>query len=183
MDTIDLLVGKVGRAHGVRGDVVIDVRTDEPDRRFAAGTTFATSRGPLTVASSRWHGQRLLVCFAEVTGRTAAEEFRGVELRISVPADMRPDDPEEFYDHHLVGLRAESPEGQALGEVTDVLHLPAQDVLVVRHDERDVLVPFVVDIVPVVDLDARRVVIVDVPGLLEDSPEIAQETMQGHGGD
>jgi 16S rRNA processing protein RimM len=184
MDTIDLLVGKVGRAHGVRGDVLIDVRTDEPDRRFAAGTSFATTRGPLTVASSRWHGQRLLIRFAEVTGRTAAEELRGVELRISVPADMRPDDPEEFYDHHLVGLRAESSGGAPLGEVTDVLHLPAQDVLVVRHDERDVLVPFVFDIVPLVDVDTGRVVIVDVPGLLEDSPEAAQQALQGgHSGE
>jgi 16S rRNA processing protein RimM len=179
MDTIDLLVGKVGRAHGVRGDVIVEVRTDEPDRRFAAGTTFATSRGVLTVASSRWHGQRLLVGFAEVTGRTAAEELRGVELRITVPADMRPDDPEEFYDHHLVGMRAESSEGEALGEVSDVLHLPAQDVLVVRHNERDVLVPFVMDIVPVVDVDAGRVVIVDVPGLLEDAPEMAEPALPG----
>jgi 16S rRNA processing protein RimM len=169
VDTLELLVGRVGRAHGVRGDVVIDVRTDEPERRFAPGTAFATSRGPLTVASSRWHGQRLLVAFTEVTSRTAAEELRGAELRITVAADLRPDDPEEFYDHHLVGLKAENEAGQSLGEVSDVLHLPAQDVLVVRRDSRDVLVPFVTDIVSVVDLDAGRVVIVEQPGLLDDA--------------
>ena len=155
----------------MRGDVVIDVRTDEPERRFAPGTAFSTSRGPLTVATSRWHGQRLLVAFTEVTDRTAAEELRGVELRIRVAADQRPDDPEEFYDHHLVGLRAENEAGQPLGEVSDVLHLPAQDVLVVRRDSRDVLVPFVTDIVSEVDLDAGRVVIVEQPGLLDDATE------------
>jgi 16S rRNA processing protein RimM len=169
VDTVELLVGRVGRAHGVRGDVVIDVRTDEPDRRFAVGTTFATSRGALTVSSSRWHGQRLLVTFESVSGRTAAEELRGTELRITVPADARPDDPEEFYDHHLVGLRADSASGEPLGEVTEVLHLPAQDVLVVRHDGRDVLVPFVRDIVPDVELDAGRLVVADLPGLLDDA--------------
>lgn len=153
----------------MRGDVIIDVRTDEPERRFAPGTVFSTGRGSLTVAMSRWHGQRLLVAFEEVTARTAAEELRGVELRITVAADLRPDDPEEFYDHHLVGLRAENEAGQPLGEVSDVLHLPAQDVLVVRRDGRDVLVPFVTDIVSVVDLDAGRVVIVEQPGLLDDA--------------
>jgi 16S rRNA processing protein RimM len=176
VETVELLVGRVGRAHGIRGDVVVDVRTDEPDRRFAPGTAFSTSRGELTVASSRWHGQRLLVAFAEVTGRTAAEELRGAELRITVAADLRPEDPEEFYDHHLVGLRAESEAGEPLGQVSDVLHLPAQDVLVVRHDDRDVLVPFVADIVPSVDLDAGRVVIVEQPGLLDESPDDAEQT-------
>jgi 16S rRNA processing protein RimM len=169
VDTVELLVGKVGRAHGVRGDVVVDVRTDEPDQRFAVGTTFATGRGPLTVSSSRWHGQRLLVTFESVRGRTAAEELRGTELRIAVPADARPDDPEEFYDHHLVGLRADSASGEPLGEVTEVLHLPAQDVLVVRHEGRDVLVPFVRDIVPDVELDAGRLVVADLPGLLDEA--------------
>jgi 16S rRNA processing protein RimM len=171
VDTLDLLVGRVGRAHGVRGDLVIDVRTDEPDRRFAPGTSFVTSRGRLTVASSRWHGRRLLVSFEEVTGRAAAEELRGLELRITVPADLRPDDPEEFYDHNLVGLRAESETGSPLGDVTDVLHLPAQDVLVVRHRGHDVLVPFVSDIVPVVDVDAGQLVIVDSYSLLDGPTE------------
>ena len=101
-ETIELLVGKVGRAHGIRGDLFIDVRTDEPDRRFAPGTIFPTRRGPLTVASLRWHSSRLLVRFAEVPDRSVAEGLRGTELRVEVDADERPDDPEEFYDHQLV---------------------------------------------------------------------------------
>jgi 16S rRNA processing protein RimM len=161
------MVGRIGRAHGVRGDLAIDVRTDEPDRRFAPETTFATPRGPLTVADVRWHGKRLLVRFAEVTDRSAAERLTGVELRIDVPPDERPDDPEEFYDHQLIGLRARIEGGGQLGLVTDVLHLPAQDVLVVHVDGREALVPFVSDLVPVVDLQAGEVVVRPQPGLLD----------------
>jgi 16S rRNA processing protein RimM len=166
--TVDVLVGRVGRAHGVRGDVTIDVRTDEPERRFAVGTRFGTRRGPLTVGGSRWHGKRLLVTFEEVLDRSAAEAVRGTELWVAVPADERPSDPEEFYDHQLLGLRVETTTGLLVGEVSEVLHLPAQDVLVVPYQGRDVLVPFVGDLVPVVDVDARRLVVAETPGLLDD---------------
>jgi 16S rRNA processing protein RimM len=168
-DTIDVLVGMVGRAHGIQGEVSVSVRTDEPDRRFATGSVLQTRRGPLTVRSTRWHQARLLVRFDEVPDRTAAEELRGLELRVDVAIGDRPDDPEEFYDHHLVGLRAESPSGDLFGEVVDVLHLPMQDVLVVRRDGRDRLVPFVSEIVPEVDVDRGRVVVDAIPGLLDDT--------------
>lgn len=168
MDSIELLVGRVGRAHGIRGDVVVEVRTDEPDRRFAPGTAFETARGRLTVQRSHWHGQRLLLTFAEARDRLAAEALRGVELRITVDSDQRPDDPEEFYDHHLIGLRAQGVSGQVFGEVADVLHLPAQDVLVLRRDGREVLVPFVAELVPEVNVSAGTLVVVERPGLLDD---------------
>ncbi|MBA2560992.1 MAG: ribosome maturation factor RimM [Propionibacteriales bacterium] len=168
VQTVEVLVGKIGRAHGIRGDLIIDVRTDEPDRRLAPATTFDTARGPLTIVTTRWHGRRLLVTFAEVTDRASAEALRGVELRTCVLADERPEDPDEFYDHQLIGLRAHRQTGEPLGEVADVMHLPAQDVLVVRHRGRDVLVPFVVDLVPLVDVPAGRLVVVDQPGLLDD---------------
>jgi 16S rRNA processing protein RimM len=93
-DKVELLVGRVGRAHGIRGDLTIDVRTDEPDRRFSPGTVFSTRRGPLTVDSMKWHSSRLLVRFAEVTDRNAAESLRGTELRVEVDPDERPEDPE-----------------------------------------------------------------------------------------
>ncbi len=168
--TVEVLVGRVGRAHGVRGDVFVDVRTDEPERRFAADTAFDTSRGPLTVAVSRWHGRHLLVTFTELDDRSAAEAMRGVELRIEVPIDESPEDPEEFYDHQLLGLLAETQRGEPIGEVTEVLHLPAQDLLLVRHQDRDILVPFVAELVPVVEMAARRLVIADRPGLLDEHP-------------
>ncbi len=171
MESIEIVVGKVGRAHGLRGDVTIDVRTDEPERRFAPQTAFATPRGELTVQSTRWHGQRLLARFAEVVDRTAAEALRGVELRVEMPVDERPVDPEEFYDHQLVGLAVQTDAGDGVGEVAEVLHLPAQDVLVVRREGRDQsLIPFVKEIVPTVDLAANRLVVTDQPGLLDARP-------------
>ncbi len=168
---MDLLVGRVGRAHGVRGDLTIDVRTDDPDRRFSAGTVFSTARGTLTIASARWHSGRLLVRFDEVADRGGAEALRGTELRAEVDPTERPDDPEEFYDHQLVGLRVETEDGGtpvAVGELVEVLHLPAQDLLVVRRAAGgpDALVPFVSEFVPTVDLTAGRLVITDQVGLL-----------------
>jgi 16S rRNA processing protein RimM len=168
-ETIELLVGKVGRAHGIRGDLFIDVRTDEPDRRFAPGTVFPTRRGPLTVASLRWHSSRLLVRFAEVPDRNVAETLRGTELRVEVAADERPDDPEEFYDHQLVGLAVRDEGGGVVGQVSEVLHLPSQDMLVVRRTGgAEAMVPFVGEFVPSIDLDAGYVVVTDSAGLLAD---------------
>ncbi len=177
---MELLVGKVGRAHGVRGDVTIDVRTDEPDRRFATGTVFSTARGTLTVASMRWHSGRLLLRFDGVADRSAAEALRGTELRAEIDPTERPDDPEEFYDHQLVGLWVETEDDGApvaVGELVEVLHLPAQDLLVVRRTDGgpDALVPFVSEFVPTVDLTTGRLVITDRIGLLttEDDSEDA----------
>ena len=125
--TVEITVGKIGRAHGLRGDVFVELRTDEPERRFAPGTRFETPRGPLVVESTRHHGARFVATFAEATDRDGAERLRGLELRSDVPADERPDDPDEFYDHQLRGLTAHTPDGSVVGQVTDVLHLPAQD--------------------------------------------------------
>lgn len=165
---VELLVGKIGRAHGIRGDVAIDVRTDEPERRFESGASFATRRGTLTLVSTHWHGQRLLARFRDVDDRTSAEQLRGIELRVTVAAAERPEDPEEFYDHQLIGLEVVDLQSTALGRVEEVLHLPAQDVLALRlTDEREVLVPFVNELVPHVDLAGGRVVIAPPPGLLD----------------
>jgi 16S rRNA processing protein RimM len=166
------MVGRVGRAHGLRGDVVLDVRTDEPERRFAPGTRFTTRRGVLVVESTRWHGARLLARFAEATDRDSAEQLRGVELRVDVPADERPADPDEFYDHQLRGLSAYLAGGtDPIGEVADVLHLPGQDMLVLDVHGAEVLVPFAAEIVTSVDIDSRRVEIADRPGLLSELPD------------
>jgi 16S rRNA processing protein RimM len=160
-------VGRVARAHGVRGEVAIEVRTDEPDRRFAIGTVFSTNRGRLTLTATRWSGARLLVCFDEVSDRDGAERLRGVELAVDVGADESPDDPDEFYDHQLIGLRAVDVAGVALGRVGAVLHHPAHDVLVIEHAGREALVPFVAAYVPHVDVAAGCLTIADSSGLLE----------------
>jgi len=177
--TIEVVIGRVGKPHGLRGEVTVELRTDEPERRFAVGTTVRAERPSggavpwpaLTVSATRWHQSTLLVRFDEVPDRTAAESARGLLLHATVPADESPDDPEEFYDHQLVGLSAEDLQGGGLGEVTAVLH-GAQDLLQIRtRDGRDALVPFVAALVPEVDLAGGRVVVADRPGLVTAFPE------------
>jgi 16S rRNA processing protein RimM len=181
VSTIRLVVGRIGRAHGVHGDVGVEVRTDDPDIRFADGAVLVTDpveRGPLTVAGSRWHSGRLLVHFIGVEDRNASEALRGTDLVVDVERAERPADPEEFYDHHLVGLRVQTTAGELVGMVAEVLHLPAQDVLAItRTDGVEILVPFVSELVPGVDLEAQRVTVVAKPGLLD--PEFADEAREG----
>ncbi len=180
MNTIEVVVGRIGKPHGLRGELTIDVRTDEPDRRFAPGTVLRAEppRGShntlrsVTVQSRRWHSSRLLVSFTEIPDRTAAESARGLLLHVELDAGETPDDPDEFYDHQLVGLAAHDEDGRHLGEVTALVHGGAQDLLTIRTPEgRDTLVPFVKALVPVVDLAAGRVVVADRPGLVTPLPE------------
>ncbi len=160
------MVGRIGRAHGLKGEVFVEPRTDEPERRFAAGHVLGTGSGPLTVAGSRSHSGRLVVKFEEIADRTAAEASRGTELTCPVDPAELPDDPDEFYDHQLAGLRVETPSGEVVGELERVLHGAAQDLLVIRTSDREVLFPFVGALVPEVDVAGGRIVIDDKPGLL-----------------
>jgi 16S rRNA processing protein RimM len=172
---VRLVVGRVGRAHGLAGDVAVHVHTDDPEGRLGAGAVLQTEPahvGPLTVESGRVHSGRLLLRFVGVNDRSGAEALRGVSLVVDVPEDERPEDPDEYYDHQLVGLAVVRTDGSPVGELADVLHLPGQDVLAVRRpDGRETLVPFVEAIVPAVDLDAGKVVVDPPPGLLEDVEE------------
>jgi 16S rRNA processing protein RimM len=167
---VEVVVGRVGRPHGIRGEVSVEVRTDEPERRLAPGTTVRTDpalAGPLTIASGRVHSGRLLLSFEGHRDRTAAERLRGVLLVADVDPHERPEDPEEFYDHQLVGLAVRTVAGDDVGTLAEVLHLPGQDVLSVnRPDGTEVLVPFVRELVPEVDLDGGTVLVDPPPGLL-----------------
>lgn len=167
---MELVVGRVGRAHGLAGEVAVDVRTDTPELRFAPGVELSTeASGRLTIESSRWHQGRMLVRFERVADRNAAEALRGTVLLADVPDDEATDDPDEFYDHQLVGLAAETVEGEPIGTVHEVLHLPMQDMLAVRTAEgRELLVPFVTEIVPEVSLADGKVRVDPPPGLLTD---------------
>jgi 16S rRNA processing protein RimM len=168
---VRVVVARVGRAHGLRGDVALDLRTDDPATRLAPGSMLGTdpaALGPLTVERVRWHGGRLLVAFAEVTERSTAERLKGTLLAVEVDPRDRPADPEEFYDYQLVGLTVLDAAGRRIGVVSELLHLPGQDVLVVRRDDgRQALVPFVAALVPEVDVEAGRVVVDPPPGLLD----------------
>jgi len=172
-ETIEVVVGVVGRAHGIRGDVSIDVRTDEPERRFAPGQVLRVEGGSrrFTVDSTREHSGRLLVHLAELPDRTAAEAARGLVLVADVDAAELPEDEDEYYDRQLVGLRVRGADGADLGVVTAVLHLPLQDTLEVETADGVRLVPFVTAVVPVVDLAAGEVRLADLPGLLDDTAE------------
>jgi 16S rRNA processing protein RimM len=166
-----LTVGRIGKPQGIRGEVTVEVRTDAPDVRFAVGAALMTDppeRGPLTVASARDQNGRLVVAFEGVPDRNAAEQLRNTMLLVDA-ADVPPsDDPDEFHDTQLVGLRVDLLDRTALGDVSDVLHLPHGDVLVVRRpDGTEVLVPFVKAIVPEVDVAGGRLVVDPPEGLLD----------------
>ena len=173
LDTV--VVGRIGRPHGVRGLATVEVRTDDPDLRFAPGGVLATDppeRGPLTVVDKRWHSGTLLLQLAAPSGevygtREAVDELRNTLLLVPVADLPVIEDPDSFYDHQLVGLTARLPDDTVLGEVTAVRH-EAQDLLVVRRAEGgEALIPFVAAIVPTVDL-AGGFLVVDPPeGLLE----------------
>ena len=172
---MQVVVGRIGRPHGIRGEVSVEVRTDDPEGRLAPGTTVQTdpvAAGPLTIREGRVHSGRLLLRFDGCDDRTAAERLRGVLLVAEVDPDERPEDPDEYYDHQLEGLAVRTVGGEPVGELSEVLHLPGQDVLSVRRaDGSEVLVPFVAELVPSVDVDTGVIEIDPPPGLLGEDIE------------
>jgi 16S rRNA processing protein RimM len=172
-----VIVGRAGRPHGIRGELVIGVRTDEPDLRFAVGAVLDVHAEPeptgdqsaLTVARARWHSGQLLVTFEGITDRTAAGELTGSWLSVDSGQLPHTGDPDEFRDHELIGLSVRTPDGGLVGVVTNVLH-HGQDLLVIKRADggaQECLVPFVKAIVPEVDVAARLLVIDPPPGLLD----------------
>jgi len=170
---MQLVVGRITRPHGVRGELAVEVRTDDPDLRIAPGAVLGTepaAAGPLTVADTRWHSGKLLVRFADVDDRTAAESLRGTLLLVD-SADLEDlPDPDSYRDHQLVGLTVVGPSEAVVGNVTDVLH-HGQDLLVVAGSGpragTEILIPFVAAIVTEVDLEAGRVRVDPPAGLLD----------------
>lgn len=172
MSEIEVIVGRIGKAHGIRGDLLVEPLTDEPDRRFAAGQQLSEDGGTRTwtVRSARWHSGKLVVSLAEVADRTAAEALRGVRVVARVSETETPEDAEEFYDRHLIGLTVLSA-GTPRGAVAGVLH-QAQDLLEIKMSDGEIrLVPFVEALVPEVDLAAGTLTVADLPGLLTDEPD------------
>ena len=174
---MDAIVGVIERPHGVRGEVAVELRTDEPERRFAPGQVLHQEGGTrrFTVRSVRDHSGRLLVRFAELVDRAGAEAVRGTLLVAAVQPDERPTEPGEFYDRQLIGLQATTPDGAEVGRVVSVLHLPAQDLLEIETAAGPRLVPFVGALVPGVDLEAGRLTVTDVAGLLADRDDADED--------
>ena len=173
----ETIVGVIGRPHGVRGEVAVELRTDEPERRFAPGQVLRDEGGtrPFTVQSIRDHSGRLLVRFAEVINRETAEAVRGTLLIAAVEPEERPLEPEEFYDRQLIGLQVRRADGVVVGTVNSVLHLPSQEVLEVETANGPRLVPFVTALVPHIDLEACCLTVADVAGLLDDLQDVDED--------
>ena len=167
---MQLVIGRIGRAHGVRGDLFVEPMTDEPDHRYADGTVLMTSNDTtLTVATSKWHSGRFVVHFAGFDDRNVAETLRGLTLSIEVDPAQSPEDPDEYYDHQLVGLNVVLADGTHVGTIGEVIHLPSQDLLtVLREGDTEALIPFVTEFVPDINLATKTVVITPPPGLLNE---------------
>ncbi|MGC5344517.1 ribosome maturation factor RimM [Streptomyces sp. AM 4-1-1] len=173
---MQLVVARIGRAHGIKGEVTVEVRTDEPELRLGPGAVLATdpaSTGPLTIETGRVHSGRLLLRFEGVRDRTAAEALRNTLLIADVDPEDLPEDPEEFYDHQLMDLDVVLADGTGIGRITEITHLPSQDLFIVeRPDGSEVMIPFVEEIVAEIDLAEQRAVITPPPGLIDDSQAV-----------
>ena len=174
-------VGRIGKPHGIRGEVTVEPRTDEPEVRFAPGNTVMRESGSdLVVSSMHWHSGRLLLKFHGINDRNAAETLRGSILQVERSLDDIPEDPAEYYDSNLVGCSVITLDKSEVGVVTDVLHLPGHDVLVVSTGEREVMIPFVDHMVPEVNIKAR-VITIDPPEGLLDLADVESVTTEPEG--
>ncbi|MFF0272955.1 MULTISPECIES: ribosome maturation factor RimM [unclassified Streptomyces] len=174
---MQLVVARIGRAHGIKGEVTVEVRTDEPELRLGPGAVLLTdpaATGPLTIETGRVHSGRLLLRFEGVRDRNAAEALRNTLLIAEVdPAEM-PEEEDEYYDHQLMDLDVVLADGTEIGRITEISHLPSQDLFIVeRPDGTELMIPFVESIVTEIDLEEQRAVIDPPPGLIDDRAEIA----------
>jgi 16S rRNA processing protein RimM len=161
-----LNVGRIGKAHGILGEATIEVRTDEAEDRFALGAVLETeSHGNLTVASARVHNGILLLSFEGIEDRNAIETLRNELLYADVDIDAPGVDEDDYHVLQLIGCKAFLVDGDEFGEVSEVLNLPGQDVLVIKSDSAETLIPFVRQLVPIVDIKARRMTVI--PPLIE----------------
>ena len=156
-----LNVGRIGKAHGILGEATIEVRTDEAENRFAIGAVLETdSHGELTVVSARVHNGILLLGFQGIEDRNSIEALRNELLYAEVDIAAPGIDEDDYHVLQLVGCTAYLVDGDEFGVVTDVLNLPGQDVLAIKSADGEVLIPFVRQLVPVVDIKAQRMTVI-----------------------
>ena len=166
---MQLQVARIGKPHGIRGEVTVQVLTDAPGDRFVPGTQFVVepaSAGPLTVESARWNKDILLLAFEEVETRNDAEALRGAKLFIETE-ELDEDDDEGWYEHELVGLDVRVGDA-VVGKVSGLRTMPVQDLLVVTDQAgEEILIPFVEQIVPEVNVADKYVLLTPPAGLFE----------------
>ena len=165
-----LNVGRIGKAHGILGEATIEVRTDEAEDRFAIGAVLETdSHGELTVVSARVHNGILLLGFQGIEDRNSIETLRNELLYAEVDIQAPGIDEDDYHVLQLVGCTAYLVDGDEFGTVTDVLNLPGQDVLAIKGADGEVLIPFVRQLVPVVDIKAKRMTVIppDIDGSMQ----------------
>lgn len=156
-----LLVGRIGRAHGILGEATIEVRTDEPENRFAIGAKVQTDAlGELTITSHRNHNGVLLLGFENVNDRNGIEKLRDTLMYSDVDIDAPGVDDDDYHVLQLIGCTAFLESGEKFGEVSDVINLPGQDLLAIASASGEVLIPFVRQLVPVVDIKNRRMTVI-----------------------
>ena len=162
-----LLVGRIGRAHGILGEATIEVRTDEPDRRFAIGNQVSTdTHGDLKIISGRVHNGILLLGFDGFNDRNAIEKLRDTLLYAEVDINETSEVADEYHVLQLIGCQAILENGEVFGEVTDVINLPGQDLLAIKTDKGEQLIPFVHQLVPTVDIKSKKITVIP-PALME----------------
>lgn len=176
MDAPDdhVVVARIGKPHALRGEVTVQLHTDDPESRFLPGVVFETRAEPgsgvprqLTLATTRVHRGIWLLGFEGIPDRTGAESLRNTRLLLSEET-VAEDEDEGWYEEDLVGLTARTPDDAVIGEVIALELGAAQDRLVLRRpDGEEILVPFVEAIVPEVDPEAGRIVVDAPPGLLD----------------
>jgi 16S rRNA processing protein RimM len=165
-----LNVGRIGKAHGILGEATIEVRTDEAEDRFAIGAVLETeNHGNLTVVSARVHNGILLLGFDGIEDRNAIEALRNELLYTDVDINAPGIDEDDYHVLQLVGCKAYLVDGDEFGDVADVLNLPGQDVLVIKNNEGETLIPFVRQLVPLVDIGAKRLTVI---------PPVIEETLR-----
>jgi len=170
---MNVTVARIGRAHGLKGEVTVELRTDMPEERLKPGATLETEpavAGPLTVVSTRIQSGRWYLRIEDIETREAADSLRGVELVVEADED---EEDGAWYVHELVGLRAERPDGTLVGDVVDLMDMPAHDVLIVREPSGNrAMIPFVEAFVPEVDVEGGRVMVTPPYGLLAGEEQV-----------
>ena len=163
---MQLVVGRIGRAHGVQGEATVEVRTDQPDQRFAVGATISTEDGRnLIITGNRWHNKILLLSFAGITDRDQVEQLR--DQLVSTEVNTEDQEPGEYHFQQLIGCQVKLEDSKDIGVVREIIQLPGQDLLGIDTPNGEVLIPMVKQMIIAIDIKAKLIVVNPPEGLLD----------------